>query len=220
VSATDPLKPLLDVISDPNVAFVLFTLGFLGLLLELHSPNLVTGLLGAIAIVLAFIGFGSLPLNASGLLLIVLAIVLFLLEVTVTSHGLLAVIGLVAFVLGASILYSQPNPPTGHDVAVALPIIAIMTTVAAAFLALVVLAAVRSRRMPPANIGVHSAIVPRDLVGMDSEVRNSLLPTGTVYAAGEEWTARSADGRDLDRGTRVRIVGQDGLVLIVDPLPR
>ncbi len=56
---------------------------------------------------------------------------------------------------------------------------------------MVVLAAVRTRRMPPANVGVHSAVVPRDLVGMDSEVRRALLPTGTVYAAGEEWTARS-----------------------------
>ena len=145
---------------------------------------------------------------------------LFVLEVTVTSHGLLAVGGLIAFVLGASALYTQSGPPTEPDVSVALPIIAVMTTVAAAFLALVVLAAIRTRRMPPANVGVHSAVVPRDLVGMDSEVRHALLPTGTVYAAGEEWTARSADGRNLDRGTPVRIVGQDGLVLIVDPLPR
>jgi membrane-bound ClpP family serine protease len=93
-----------------------------------------------------------------------------------------------------------------------------MTTVAAAFLGLVVLAAVRTRRMPPANTGIQSVIVPRDLVGMESEVRHALLPTGTVYAAGEEWTARSSDGRNLERGTPVRIVGQDGLVLIVDPL--
>ena len=219
-SDMNPLQGFLHLLADPNIAFILFTLGFLGLLLELHSPNLVTGILGAFAIILAFIGFGSLPLNIGGLLLIILAIVLFVLEVTVTSHGLLAVGGLIAFVLGASALYTQTGPPTEPDTSVALPIIAIMTTVAAAFLALVVLAATRTRRMPPANVGVHSAVVPRDLVGMDSEVRHALLPTGTVYAAGEEWTARSADGRNLERGTPVRIVGQDGLVLIVDPLRR
>jgi len=219
-SAMNPFQSFLHLLADPNIAFILFTLGFLGLLLELHSPNLVTGILGAFAIILAFIGFGSLPLNVGGLLLIILAIVLFVLEVTVTSHGLLAIGGLIAFVLGASALYTQSGPPTEPNVSVALPIIAVMTTVAAAFLGLVVLAAVRTRRMPPANTGIQSVIVPRDLVGIDSEVRHALLPTGTVYAAGEEWTARSADGRNLERGTPVRIVGQDGLVLIVDPLQR
>ncbi len=72
--------------------------------------------------------------------------------------------------------------------------------------------------MPPVNVGVRAETVPADLVGTASEVRRALVPTGTVYAAGEEWTARSADGRSLERGTPVRIVGQDGLVLIVDPL--
>ena len=216
MSAND-IQPLIDLLDDPNVAFILFTLGLLGLLTELHSPNLVTGLLGGLAIILALVGFSSLPLNTVGLLLIILAVVLFALEVAITSHGLLAVAGLVAFVLGASMLYTRSDPPSAADVSVALPVIGVMTTIAAAFLALVVLAAVRTRRMPPANVGVHSAVVPRDLVGLDSEVRNALLPTGTVYAAGEEWTARSSDGRDLDRGTRVRIVAQEGLVLIVDP---
>ncbi len=74
----NPAQQLLHLLSDPNIAFILFTLGFYGLLFELQSPNFVTGILGALAIVLAFIGFGSLPLNVAGLLLIVLAIVLFL----------------------------------------------------------------------------------------------------------------------------------------------
>ena len=78
-----------------------------------------TGILGAFAIILAFIGFGSLPLNVGGLLLIGLAIVLFVLELTVTSHGLLAIGGLVAFVLGASALYTEPGRPPGPAVAVA-----------------------------------------------------------------------------------------------------
>ena len=86
---------------------------------ELQNPNFVTGILGAFAIILAFIGFGSLPLNIAGLLLIVLAIVLFVLELTVTSHGLLAIGGLVAFVLGASALYTEPGTPTAPSVEVA-----------------------------------------------------------------------------------------------------
>ena len=85
----NPFQAFLHLLSDPNISFILFTIGFYGLLFELQSPNFVTGILGALAIILAFIGFGSLPLNVAGLLLIVLAMVLFGLELTVTSHGLL-----------------------------------------------------------------------------------------------------------------------------------
>ena len=70
------------------------------------------------------------------------------------------------------------------------------------------------------DVGVGSSDVPRDLVGVEGQVRRALLPSGTVYAAGEEWTARTADGRSLERGTAVRIRGREGLVLIVDPVPR
>ena len=97
----NPFQGFLHLLADPNIAFILFSLGSMGLMFELQNPNFVTGILGAFCIILAFIGFGSLPLNVAGLLLIVLAIVLFVLELTVTSHGLLAIGGLVAFVLAA-----------------------------------------------------------------------------------------------------------------------
>jgi membrane-bound serine protease (ClpP class) len=214
----NPLQGFLHLLADPNIAFILFTLGFYGLLFELQNPNFVTGILGAFAIILAFIGFGSLPLNVAGLMLIGLAIILFVLELTVTSHGLLAIGGLIAFVLGASALYTDNGTPAAPSVEVAAPIIVTMTVLTALFLSVVIYAALRARRMPPVNVGVHSAEVPTKLVGEPGEVRRALLPSGTVYAAGEEWTARTADGRSLERGTAVRIRGQDGLVLIVDPV--
>jgi len=216
----NPFQAFLHLLADPNIAFILFTIGFYGLLFELQNPNFVTGILGAFAIILAFIGFGSLPLNIAGLLLIGLAIVLFVLELTVTSHGLLAIGGLVAFVLGASALYTETGTPTAPSVEVATPIIVTMTALTAAFVAVVVWAAVRTRRMPPVNVGVGSEDVSSDLVGIHGEVRRALLPSGTVYAAGEEWTARTADGSNLERGTPVRVMGREGLVLIVDPVPR
>ncbi len=108
----NPFQGLLHLLSDPNIAFLLFTIGTLGLIIELLHPNFVTGILGALAIILAFIGFGSLPLNLAGLMLIVLGIVLFVLEATVTSHGLLAIGGIVCFVLGASALYTNTGDPT------------------------------------------------------------------------------------------------------------
>jgi membrane-bound serine protease (ClpP class) len=99
-AASTPLHPdkqeFLHLLSHPNIAFILFTIGFYGLLFELQSPNFVTGILGALAIILAFIGFGSLPLDIGGLLLIILAMVLLGSELTVTSHGLLGVGGLVS----------------------------------------------------------------------------------------------------------------------------
>ena len=119
----NPFQSFIHLLSDPNVAFILLTLGFYGLLFEVQSPNFVTGIVGAIALVLAFIGFGSLPLNVAGLLLILLAIVLFVLEFTVTSHGLLAIGGLICFVLGAFTLYTAPGSPTAPDVTVATPLI-------------------------------------------------------------------------------------------------
>ena len=105
----NPFQAFLHLLSDPNIAFLLFSVGSLGLTYELINPNFVTGILGALAIILAFVGFGSLPLNVAGLLLVGLALVLFGLETTVTSHGLLAVGGVVCFFLGASALYTAPG---------------------------------------------------------------------------------------------------------------
>ena len=107
--AMNPFQGLLHLLSDPNVAFVLFTIGVYGLIFELQNPNFVTGILGALAIILAFIGFGSLPLNVAGLMLLVLGVVLFALETQVVSHGLLTAGGIVCFLLGASALYTVPG---------------------------------------------------------------------------------------------------------------
>ena len=216
----NPLQGFLHLLSDPNIAFILFTIGFYGLLYEVISPNFVTGIIGALSVILAFIGFGSLPLNVAGLLLIGLAIVLFLLELTVTSHGLLAVGGLVCLALGASALYTEPGIPGAPDVTVAFPLIVAMTITTALFMALAIATVIRTRRrleLAPAAYGAGGTFsVP---AGTPGEVRKSLDPIGSVYAAGEEWTARSA-GEPLERGTPVVVVGQEGLTLIVERAER
>ena len=215
----NPFQSIIHLLSDPNVAFILLTLGFYGLLFELQSPNFVTGILGAIALILAFIGFGSLPLNVAGLILIGLAVLLFVLETTVTSHGLLAVGGLICFLLGAFTLYTAPGSPAAPDVAVATPLIVAMTAVTAVFVGVVLVTVARVRRRSLAFAGVYGAggtmTVPTGTVGV---ARTALEPIGVVYAAGEEWTARSSDERPLTPGTPVRVVGQDGLTLIVEPI--
>jgi membrane-bound serine protease (ClpP class) len=209
----NPLQSLLHLISDPNIAFILFTLGFYGLLFELQSPNFVTGILGGIAIILAFIGFGSLPLNIAGLLLIGLGIILFILEFTVTSHGLLTIGGLVCFVLGAAALYTEPGTPTAPDVSVALPVLITMTLLSSLTAIAIAVVAVRTRRMRTAQ-GLIGADLPQNAFG---EVRRPLTPIGSVYAGGEEWTARSVNEQPLGRGTPVRVIKKDGLTLVVEP---
>jgi membrane-bound serine protease (ClpP class) len=209
----NPLQGFLHLLSDPNIAFILFTLGFYGLIFELASPNFVTGTIGGISIILAFIGFGSLPLNIAGLLLIVLGVVLFVLELHVVSHGLLTVGAIACFALGAAALYTTPGTPAGPDVSVALPVIVTMTVLTGSFMVLVTYTAIRSRRNRTAQ-GLIGATISADTLG---EVRRPLTPIGSVYAGGEEWTARATDERPLPRGTAVRIIRQEGLTLIVEP---
>ncbi len=210
----NPFQQFLHLLADPNIAFILFTLGFYGLLFELQSPNFVTGILGAFAIVLAFIGFGSLPLNVAGLLLIGLGILLFILEATVTSHGLLTAGGLVAFLLGASALYTEPGSPAAPDVSVALPLILTMAALSGILFGFIAVTAVRSRRLATSPVLVGAP--PSTLVGEQGRVGRPLSPVGSVWAGGEEWTARMADGGTLGRGAPVRIVARDGLTLVVE----
>jgi membrane-bound serine protease (ClpP class) len=170
-----------------------------------------------LAIVLAFVGFGSLPLNVAGLLLILLAMVLLGLELTVTSHGLLGAGGLICFALGASALFTQPGDAFEPLTTVAFPVIATTTVTAGTFIFLVVWAAVRSRGMatPDGVVGSSSA-VPFGVAGV---VRRSIEPLGSVHIAGEEWSARTIDGRPLLRGSPVRVVTTDGLIVIVESDP-
>ena len=216
----NPFQSIIHLLSDPNVAFILLTIGFYGLLFELQSPNFVTGILGAIALILAFIGFGSLPLNVAGLLLIGLAVLLFVLETTVTSHGLLIVGGLVCFVLGAFTLYTAPGSPTAPDVSIAIPLIVAMAAVTAAYVGLVLVTVARVRRRAFAYAGMYGAggtmTVPPGTVGV---ARTALEPIGVVYAAGEEWTARVSGETAIPVGQPVRVVGQENLTLVVESGP-
>lgn len=207
----NPLLAFMRLLSDPTIAFLLFSTGSAGLIAELWSPNFVTGILGGLAIILALIGLGSLPLNVGGLLLIIFGLVLFGLELTVTSHGLLGFGGIVCFALGASALFTGPIDPFEPAARVALPGIIVVTATLGLFLVLLVFGALRSRR-----IGLGAPIGAQLALGTTGEVRAPLSPVGSVIAAGEEWSARTADGQPLERGTPVRVVGVDGLTLTVE----
>ncbi|HZM73682.1 MAG TPA: nodulation protein NfeD [Candidatus Polarisedimenticolia bacterium] len=207
-----PFLSFIRLLSDPTIAFLLFSVGSAGLIAELWNPNFVTGILGGIAIILAFIGLGALPLNVGGLILVIFGIVLIGLELTVTSHGLLGFGGVLCLAIGATALFRPPTNPFEPLLQVAPLLIAVITVTAGAFVALVAFAAVRSRRYAQAG-GVGLA-VPSGTAGI---VRRPLEPLGSIYAGGEEWSAKTSDGRSLERGTPVRVVGNAGLTLIVEP---
>ncbi len=209
----DVVQTLLQTLDDPNIAFVLLVIGVLLIAIEFFHPTLFMGLVGALCLALSFYGSGSLPLNVLGVVLVVLGIGMIVLEPNIPSHGLLTIGGVAVFVVGAVAFYGSPGPylPTS---AVAPPIIAVMAGAAAAYGLLLVGTLMRMRRQP-SPVGAGLVGVER-IVGQVGQVQADLSPVGTVYVGRESWSARMKDGRSAARGTRVRVVGQDGLTLIVE----
>ena len=213
-ATTNPLGWALRFLVNPNVAFLLFTLGALALLFELQNPNLLTGIGGVIALALAAVGFVNLPTDLVGLLLVAIGLVLFALEPAIPSHGLLTLGGAVAFVIGGFALYSQADQ-LGPAVRVAAPLLVVSAVTAAGFGLLIAAAAIRTREMAGPRDPQPAALA----AGTPAEVRRPLEPLGSIYAKGEEWSARTSDARPLPRGTPVHVVGSDGLTVVVEPDP-
>lgn len=195
---------VLDFVADPTVASLLITLGFLGLVFELANPGLILpGVCGAIALVLGFIGFGTLPVHTAGLILMGLALVFFVVEI-VHPSGFLAAGGAVALILGAIITFR------GTPAAVQPPIVLVAVLGAAfsvlftAFLSTVI----RARRQVAGPIGTAA------LVGQLATARTPLAPDGFVFIQGERWAARLDEG-STDEGGRVRVTGVNGFRLTV-----
>ncbi len=210
----NPVLGFLHLLSDPNIAFLLFVLGALGLATELISPNMLTGVLGTLALILAFVGFGSLPLNLAGLILLGFGFVLFVLETQIVSHGLLTAGGLVCFVLGGSALYTAPLSPGQPVVAVAPVLLVLSTVTLGGLMAIVTIAAIRTRRMRGPTDQLGRPVAP----GVAGVVQAPLAPVGTVHLAGETWTARTPDERIVPRDAIIRLVGFDGLTALVEPV--
>jgi len=194
---------LLDRISDPNIAYILMLLGIYGLIFELSNPGaILPGVLGGIFLILGLYALQTLPVNYAGLLLILFAIVLFLLEIKVTSYGILSIGGVVALFLGSLMLFKEPTADFEPVVRVSKQLIIAATLVTAAFFVFVIGMAVRSQRKP-AVTGAE---------GMRGELGSALTeiaPTGKVRVHGEIWQARSET--PIAQGEQVRIVAVEGL---------
>jgi membrane-bound serine protease (ClpP class) len=202
------LESFLLTITNPTIAYILLSMGSLGLLLELYNPGSVfPGVIGGICLLLAFYALGTLPLNFAGLALIAFGLLLFGLEPFLTSHGILAAGGTLAFVMGSLLLINVPESEPFLRVSVFA--IGGVTAVFLAFFLVLVAAIVRSRR--------RKVVTGREgLLGASGVVRRAIEPgkPGIVLTQGELWQAVSSEGR-LGVGDRVEVVGMDGLELRV-----
>ncbi len=195
---------VLKIISDPTVAFLLLLLGAAGLYFEFSTPGAVLpGVVGAICLILAFYALQFLPVNWVGLLLILLAIILFVAEIKIASHGVLTIGGVIAMILGGIMLIDSPGP----YLRVSLVAVVFTAILMAAFFALVVGAGVRAMQRKPAT-------GREGLVGEVGVVRTRLAPEGQVFVHGELWRARCEE--DAGPGEEVRVTGVDGLRLRVE----
>jgi membrane-bound serine protease (ClpP class) len=196
---------ILSGIAHPNVAYLLLSLGTLGLTIELWSPGAVLpGVAGGICLLLAFFALQMLPVNYAGLLLILFGLLLLALEIKVTSYGLLTLGGVASLVFGSMILMDSPVPELRLSLGVVLPVVLGFSGVA---IFLVRLGLVAQRRPPVTGVA-----------GMIGEVGQALTPIGPeqpgrVATHGETWQA-SAD-ESIPAGARVRVTRVEGLFLIV-----
>jgi len=194
---------VLKVISDPTIAYMLLMLGLAGLYFEFSTPGaILPGVLGGICLILAFYAFQTLPINYAGLLLILLAVILFIAEVKVTSHGILAIGGIAAMILGSIMLIRSPAP----FMRISLPAILITTAATAAFFTFLVTMALRAQRQ-------KTTTGAEGLIGQIGTVRTPLKPEGSILVGGELWSAQCEEG--AEPGDKVRVRGLKGLMLFV-----
>lgn len=200
-----PFRRFLGVLADPNLASMLLVLGFLGLYFELMNPGaILPGVVGAICLILAFFALSVLPVDYAGLALILLAVVLFIAEVKITSYGLLAVGGTVSLVLGLLMLFKTPEPA----LRVSLEFIAILAVFSLAVVGFLAMMTLRVRQVP----------VRTGHEGMIHELgtaRTALAPRGKVFVHGEIWDAVAEE--PVAAGETVQVTGVRNLTLAVRP---
>ncbi len=205
-----PLEELLGILTNPNIVFILLTIGVQAILIELGSPGgWVAGLTGVASLALAAYGLGVLPVNWFGLVFLITSFVLFFLDVKAPTHGALTAAGIVTFVVGALVLFNTGGAPEFAQVSV--PLVIATALVTAISFGIILGFAIRAQATP-ARMGQES------LLGQQGVVRLAIPQhgQGEVQLSGERWTAELADGESpLDVDTRVEVVGVQGVRVIV-----
>ncbi|MGQ9655342.1 MAG: NfeD family protein [Thermodesulfobacteriota bacterium] len=194
---------LLDALSNPNVAYLLMMIGLAGLYFELAHPGAIfPGVIGAISLILAFYALHTLPVNYAGIILIVLGVIFFILELKVSSFGLLTVAGVISLVLGSIMLFSAPGAYQRLTWGVLIPTVVVVS----GFFAVVAALAFRAYMRKP-EVGSKA------MIGQVGEAMTRLDPRGKVFVRGEIWNAMSDEV--IESGEKVEVVEIQGLNLKV-----
>jgi membrane-bound serine protease (ClpP class) len=204
------VERLLHLIAEPNIAYILLTIGTLGLIVELYHPGVFfPGVTGAICLLLGFAALGTLPVGWAGAALLVLAVCLLLAELHAPGFGAFGVGSLIAFVLGSLLLFVPVTPPSPASPVVRVSpwLIGTMTALFAGTILLIGQRVWAAQRMRPRT-------GPEALVGAVGEATSPLSPEGTVRIRGEAWSAIS-EGDPIEAGSPVRVERTDGVVLVV-----
>jgi membrane-bound serine protease (ClpP class) len=195
---------ILKTLSDPNIAYLLMMIGMAGLYFELSHPGAIfPGVIGAISLILAFFAFQTLPVNYAGILLIALALILFILEMKVTSYGLLSVGGIISLFLGSLMLFEGGPPEMRLAWRVLIPTVIMVS----GFFVVVAGLVFRSQISKPRT-------GDKGLIGELGVVKERLAPGGKVFVHGELWNAEAPEA--IEAGAKVRVTGVDQLVLKVE----
>jgi membrane-bound serine protease (ClpP class) len=197
---------ILKTISDPNVAYILMMIGLAGLYFELSHPGaILPGVIGGIAIILAFFAFQTIPVNYAGFLLILLAIIFFIMEMKIASYGLLSVAGITSLLLGSLMLFESNGTDMGLSWKVLIPTLSLIS----GFFVVISGLVFKSHLTKPRTGAVG-------LVGEIGTVKAAIKPEGKVFVHGELWNATSKD--PIETGVRVRVLKVVNLVLEVEPV--
>lgn len=207
---------ILDILSDPNIAYILFMLGVYGLLFELYNPgSILPGVVGVISLILAFYSLHTLPVNYAGLALILFAIILFLAEIKVTSYGMLSVGGVISLLLGSMMLIRSESALEFLQISWSVIISVVALTVI--FFTFVIGYGIRSLRTRPVS-GAEGMAGESGEAVTDIPSAGLHVPAGTVRIHGELWNAR-ASGETIPLGSRVKVLRLENLTLIVERDP-
>lgn len=199
---------ILEKISNPNVAYILLMIGIWGIFFELSNPGAIfPGVVGALFLILGFFALQTLPVNYAGLLLILLAIILFILEVKITSFGLLTIGGIIAMILGSLMLIEQPPDNFQPVISISLSLILAFVAITAAFFIFAFSMAFKAH-LSKVTTGAEG------IIGEEGIAQTKISPEGTVNVHGEIWKATS--DQQIRKGERIRVVSVSGLKLKVE----
>jgi membrane-bound serine protease (ClpP class) len=198
---------VLAAISDPNISYILLLIGLAGLYFELSTPGaILPGVIGGISLLLAFFGLSTLPVNYTGILMIIFAVILFIAEIKVMSHGMLTVGGIISLVMGSLLLFDTPEPALRLSLQVLVPAV----LVASGFFIVIIWLAIK------AQLRKHFTGAEA-MIGSEAEVVKDITDEeGEVFLLGEYWKATSE--KPIKKGAKVKVIKVEGLSLTVEEI--